>query len=231
MSMSMASEFLLYLTAFRLAIIAAGTVSIVLGYRLFVRGVFSPGIPGQDVSVEAHAGGSGFTLRNAAPGTGFGLFGVLLIVVMLVQGSPELTYETLKKASGSEEASGSAKLVMRGGDTPDSFTSLVNKGLSLEKAGESAQAMDAYKRALSIVAVPMNQLAWLYLQQHQADSALPLARLAAQLSPDNPAFLDTLAETLAQRGERAEAVSWMEKAAALDLRYREKLAGLRSAKR
>jgi tetratricopeptide (TPR) repeat protein len=229
--MSLASEFLLYLTAFRLAIIAAGTICIVLGYRLFVRGVFSPGPPGQDVSVEAHAGSSGFTLKNAAPGSGFGLFGVLLIVVMLVQGGPELTYEALKKATGPDEASSSAKLVMRGGDTPDPFTSLVNKGLSLEKAGESAQAMEAYKQALSNVAIPMNQLAWLYLQKHQADSALPLARLAVQLSPDNPSFLDTLAETLAQRGERGEAVSWMEKAAALDSRYREKLAGLRSAKR
>lgn len=37
--MSLTSQFLVYVTAFRMAIIAAGVVSMVLGYRLFIRGI------------------------------------------------------------------------------------------------------------------------------------------------------------------------------------------------
>jgi hypothetical protein len=105
--------------------VTAGVVSIVLGYRLFVRGVFpSVGTAG-DSSVQVTVAGSGFTLKNAAPGTGFGVFGVILVTVMLVQASPQLDYETLQKtatpltadnvaATAPNDAS-STKIVMRSG--------------------------------------------------------------------------------------------------------------------
>jgi tetratricopeptide (TPR) repeat protein len=208
----------------------------VLGYRLFVRGVFPGGGAGPESSVQVGVAGSGFTLKNAAPGTGFGLFGVILLTVMLVQGSPELTFETLQKATTLKAASTlddtiSTKVVMRGAELGGPAAPLIQKGLEYEKAGDSAHAIEAYKEALSIMSTPMNQLAWLYFQQGRTDDALPLARLSADLSPDNAAILDTLAEVLAGHGDRAEAVRWMEKAAALDSRYREKLARLKQASR
>ncbi len=229
--MNLPSQFLIYLTVFRLAIVTAGIVSIVLGYRLFVRGVFPSRGTYQESSVQVTVVGSGFTLKNAAPGTGFGLFGVILVTVMLIQGSPELTYETLQKAAASPTTAAppdetiSTKVVMRG--TDGASPSLIQKGLEYEKAGDSARAVEAYKEALSGTAIPANQLALLYIQKGKTDDALPLARLAADLSPDNAAILDTLAEVLAGHGDRAEAMKWMEKAAALDPQYRGKLARLK----
>lgn len=38
--MSLTSQFLIYVTAFRLAITGAGMVSMVLGYKLFIRGIY-----------------------------------------------------------------------------------------------------------------------------------------------------------------------------------------------
>jgi len=84
---------------------------------------------------------------------------------------------------------------------------------------------------MTVVATPMNQLAWDYLNQGKAGSALPLSRLAVQLCPSKAAFLDTLAEILFKEGERDEALKWMAKAAALDSKYQGKLSELqRTAK-
>ena len=78
--------FILYLTLFRLAIIAAGIISLVLGYRLFCRGVWpSEGVrqdgEREQTLTEARIIGARFTLKNAAPGTAFALFGVVIIVI------------------------------------------------------------------------------------------------------------------------------------------------------
>jgi len=218
-----------YLTVFRLAIIAAGVVSIVLGYRLFMRGVYPTG--GGESSVDFKAAGSGFTLRNAAPGTCFGIFGMTLITAMLVQGSPQFTYEMMEKAAGANNAATSAKLELRGVETPGAFAALVEKGMAYEKAGDPSHAAEAYQQALAGLAAPMNQLAWLYYQQSKIEQALPLARMAAQIDPENPAVLDTLAEVLARHGDRAEAIKWMEKAAGADSRYRYKLDELKQTAR
>jgi tetratricopeptide (TPR) repeat protein len=229
---SLTSQFLIYLTLYRLAIIAAGVVSIVLGYRLFVRGVFPSLGTTQESAVQVTVAGSGFTLKNAAPGTAFGLFGVILVTVMLAQGSPELTYKTLQKAAAvTPDDTMPFELTMRG-KSPGGFDpSLVQKGVEDERAGSPAHAIEDYKEALSNMALPMNQLAWLYLQQGRTDDALPLARLAADLSPDDAAILETLAEVLAKHGDRQEAIRWMEKAAAVDPKYRDKLTQLRQSGR
>jgi hypothetical protein len=228
--MSLTSQFLIYVTAFRLAIIAAGVVSMILGYRLFVRGIYPAG--NAESSIDFKAAGSGFTLKNAAPGSCYGIFGVALITVMLIQGNPQFTYEMMQKASGGDDGpSTSAKLEMRGAATPDAFGALVEKGMAYEQAGDPSHAAEAYHQALAGLATPMNQLAMLYSQQSKTEQALPLARVAAQIDPDDPAVLDTLAEVLTKHGDRAEAVQWEEKAAALDTRYRENLDKLRQTAR
>ena len=228
--MSLSSQFLIYVTTFRLAIIAAGVVSMILGYRLFVRGIY-PAAGGGESSIDIKAAGSGFTLKNAAPGTCFGVFGVVLITTMLVQGGPQFIYDTMQKAAGGDAPVASAKLELRGGAGPDAFSALVEKGKAYDQAGDAPHAAEAYQQALAGLATPMNQLAWLYYQESKTEQALPLARMAAQIDPEDPEVLDTLAEVLARHGDRAEAVAWMEKAAGLDTRYRGKLQELKQAAR
>jgi Tetratricopeptide repeat len=227
--MNLTSQFIVYVTVFRLAIIAAGVASMVMGYRLFIRGIFPAG--GADSSIDVKALGSGFTLKNTAPGTCFAIFGVVLIVAMLIQGSPQFTAEMIQKAAGADAPTMSSKLELRGAQTQDAFDALVEKGVAYEKAGDTSHAAEAYQQALAGLAVPMNQLAWLYYQQSKTEQALPLARMAAQIDPENPAVLDTLAEVLARHGDRAEAVKWMEKAASLDTQYRGKLEELKQTAR
>jgi tetratricopeptide (TPR) repeat protein len=227
--MSLASQFLIYVTAFRLAIITSGIVSLILGYRLFIRGIFPGGTA--DSTIDFKAAGSGFTLKNVAPGSCFGIFGVALITVMLVQGNPQYTYEMIQKPAEAQAPDISTRLEMRGAETPDAFAALVDKGMAYEQAGDPSHAAEAYHQALAGLAAPMNQLAWIYFQQSKTEQALPLARIAVQIDPENPVIMDTLAEVLARHGDRAEAVQWMEKAALLDGRYRGKLDQMKQAAR
>ncbi len=227
--MSLTSQFLIYVTAFRLAIIASGIVSMILGYRLFIRGIYPSGKA--DSSIDFKAAGSGFSLKNVAPGSSFGIFGVALITVMLIQGNPQFTYEMMQKTANTDAPAVSAKVEMRGAESPDAFNALVEQGMAYEHAGDTSRAADAYHQALAGLAMPMNQLAWIYFRQSKTEKALPLARMAAQIDPENPAIMDTLGEVLAQSGDRAGAVQWMEKAAVLDPRYRGKLDQMKQAAR
>ncbi len=81
--MSQFSEFLLYAAVFRLAIIATGTVCIVLGYHLFAARFQFSGERPKDATFDAKLPGLTVTLKNAAPGASFALFGVIVISVML----------------------------------------------------------------------------------------------------------------------------------------------------
>jgi tetratricopeptide (TPR) repeat protein len=232
--MGLFSEFFLYAIVFRLAIIAAGTVSIILGYRLFTIGSQTENETSRETTFDAKMAGLEFALKNAAPGTFFALFGVIIISVMLVQGNPELT---LKSFSGAQRAAGlpvSSELALRGGApaTAGRFDDAVQRGLEYDRKSDTANAVASYEEAMTAVATPMNQLAWDYLQQGKAESALPLSRFAVQLCPGKAPFLDTLAEILLKEGERDEALKWMEKAAALDPKYQRKLSDFqRAAKR
>lgn len=88
--------FVIYLVLFRLSIIAAGIISVILGYRLFIKGVFPRGDIPQSAgghSVDAEVAGAKFKLLNAAPGTCFALFGAIILVAMFVTGGPEGTFE------------------------------------------------------------------------------------------------------------------------------------------
>ena len=80
--MDLTAEFLIYATLFRLAIIGVGVFAIVLGYKLFVRGVMPEG----RTEGELDAGEIRLTVKNAAPGTCFALFGAAMVSVMLISG-------------------------------------------------------------------------------------------------------------------------------------------------
>lgn len=82
-----------YLIIFRVAIILVGGVSIVLGYRLFVRGIFPSGGDDAGGSLEAKLAGYEISMKNAAPGTFFALFGAIVIGAMIISSPPEFQME------------------------------------------------------------------------------------------------------------------------------------------
>ena len=215
--MDIASAFIVYVTLFRLAIIAAGVISIVLGYRLFCRAVEGADGRDQGTSLTANIAGSSFTLKNAAPGIFFALFGVLVISIMFAQGSPQLMLDTLQNAarieSGGKPEPTVARLTLRGEE--QDLQTLTQKGIAAEQQHDTTGAMRAYQDALNLMATPMNYLAWLYQEQGKFDESLPLAHLAVQLVPEKAEFLDTLAVTLCKAGKHSEALPLMEKAAHL----------------
>jgi hypothetical protein len=72
--MDITGGFLIYVTLFRLAIIAVGAIAIVLGYRLF-----NQAIEINKNSVDVKGENWRVVLRNLAPGISFALFGTLNI--------------------------------------------------------------------------------------------------------------------------------------------------------
>lgn len=234
--MDVSSSFLLYAMAFRLAVIAAGVLVMVLGYRLFLRGVDSAG---GDSETRAEGGGFKLTLKNTAPGTAFALFGALLIGSMVVRDSPQLLLEDLAERG---EVAAAQRLQLRGSaaQAPDgneasaaplrareaalaaAAEQLLQAGYGYETAGEPAQAVQAYTLALVLsrdptqMARPLNQLAWNAQQQQQLALALPLAQLAHSLVPDHTAYLDTLAQVQWQRGQVDDALRLARRAVQLD---------------
>ena len=188
-----------YLLMSRLAILAAGVVCVVLGYKLFCKGIGTSSSSGPGSTIESSVVGARFSVKNAAPGTAFALFGAILIVVMLIQSSPSVTLETMSKWKTSTEAQRpgaseqTEKLVMRG-NGQDSISSLTAQGIEYEKRGDTANAERAYRQAVTLVAEPINDLAWIYVGSGRAKEAIGLATIAVQLRPDEPRFADTLAK-------------------------------------
>ena len=97
--MNVTSYFIIYLIIFRLAIIAAGILTVFWGYRLFCKGIWPAG---DKSTFDAKLANARFTLKNAAPGTFFALFGIIVISIMLYQGNPELTLKNVKNAENIE---------------------------------------------------------------------------------------------------------------------------------
>lgn len=212
--MDLPIAFLLYAALFRLAVLLTGLVCILLGFRLFVRGL---GGDPSDASFEA--GGAKLSLRNAAPGTCFALFGAGLVVAMLVTGNPELALRSAERATrpdgGAHETVQVTQLKGGSGDpgSAAAFDALVEFGASREQAGDRAGAIAAYAQALSqgdvplaAAALPLHRVAALYHAEGRHEEALPLARLAASLTGDDPDLLHLLARILEARGETGEAL-------------------------
>jgi tetratricopeptide (TPR) repeat protein len=209
--------FLVYAALYRLAIVAAGVVAIVLGYRLFLRGAAVPAAGG---GTEAAAEGGGFRLsvRNAAPGTCFALFGAAVIGAMIVQGNPELV-----AGAGGPGAIDTLRLKgAAAGPAGAGFAAAMAEGGALAAAGDPAGALAAYGRALSTagsggdrVARAASAIAAVYLHQGRAPEALALARLAVQLAPQRADHLETLARAARANDRPDEAAAAARRAAAL----------------
>ncbi|MBR9909724.1 MAG: tetratricopeptide repeat protein [Gammaproteobacteria bacterium] len=232
--MDLPTSFLIYATLFRLAVIAAGVLIIVLGYRLFLQGLAAA--EKSDTALEG--GGFKLSVKNAAPGTSFALFGAVLISVMVVQGSPELVIDDLDRGAVAGQPEAGNRLRLRGGDGADlanpdhsrlrqaavaASAQLLQAGLQKETQNDPALALEAYRLALTMPTLveqqavsPLNQMAWVYLQQGESGLALPLAQLAQQLEPRNTMVMDTLARIHLQLGQLDQAQALVDRVLKMD---------------
>jgi len=187
----------LYLLVFRLAIVAAGTVAIVIGYRLFCSGIAGSSEGNRASSIDSSVAGMKFSLRNAAPGTLFALFGASLISVMLVQSSPSVDWQSMKPEQPQTSSSNqpAEKFQVRGDNQASgSLGGLTSLGQELEDHGKTADAERAYKKAVMTIAEPINDLASIYASSGRGKEAIGLATLAVQLNPNETRFSKTLAQ-------------------------------------
>jgi hypothetical protein len=93
---------------FRIAVVAAGVVFAVLGYRLFVLGVVGPA-----GHLEAVWRENKILLKRAAPGTFFAFFGVFSIVAALFF-HPRIREEAAPNPSEPSRSDNSASVALRG---------------------------------------------------------------------------------------------------------------------
>ncbi len=109
------------------------------------------------------------------------------------------------------------------GDAPlvcDLVPRLDQAGLEAE-AGRLFEAAYEHRRQVEAShpnsAALLNNTAWMAATcDRQLDEALGLARRATELSPDNPVYLDTLAEVHFRRGDRAKAIELIRRCLELD---------------
>lgn len=188
----------LYLLVFRLAIVSAGVVSIVVGYRLFCRGITGASNGNRASSIDSSVAGMKLSLQNAAPGSLFALFGAVLISVMLVQSSPSVDWQSMKPepSPSSSSSDQTAERFQVRGDNQDSVSLgvLTTMGRELEDHGKTAEAERTYQQAVMMIAEPINDLASIYVGSGRAKEALGLATLAVQLNPNETRFSKTLAQ-------------------------------------
>jgi tetratricopeptide (TPR) repeat protein len=221
--MNISTALVIYLTVFRLAIISAGIISIVLGYKLFLYGVF-PGAnrypSKEEENVVAEFAGAKFSLRNAAPGTCFGFFGVIVIVTMLIMGAPGYTVELFER--------GGMKKTIRGDEILEN-QSQSKIALDYLGAGEKARAAETVQLALKKMAGPLNDFAWVLLKTNpESRQMIQLAEVAVTTDPENPNFLHTLAEIQFFNGDKKKALKTLEEAQSINPAYTELLNRRRS---
>ncbi len=91
--------FMAYALFYKLAIIAVGAYAIYFGYRLFM---LQPAAEG-NAEMSATIAGNEFILKQAAPGTFFVLFGVIVVALMIQQGNPEFMLKEVKESSAQQQ--------------------------------------------------------------------------------------------------------------------------------
>ncbi|MCW5213558.1 hypothetical protein VU04_11715, partial [Desulfobulbus sp. TB] len=138
--MSSSTEFLLYVTVYRLSVLAIGALSIYLGFRLFQRPVEQACSGAGKPRAEVEVGGFTVRLIDVWPGVYFALFGTVLIGIMLWQGPPEMT-ETIKETEAVKDkpAVTTVSRQMRGNagvDIDGEWEKLDRSDMSLAEAAE-----------------------------------------------------------------------------------------------
>ena len=189
-------DFFVYALSYRLAVIAAGTIFMFFGYRLFMQGIVS----GEGAEMGGEHGETKLWIKNAAPGTFFALFGTMLIGLMVWQGNPRM--ET------SDGDSTKTTTLLRGGfDTPAPDFDLI---AVLETATPTKDQIAIFANRLSEPALsleaasdPLLGLAATYLRDNRPDEAISLVRLVYQVSGDRADTLALMAMVENARGDTA----------------------------
>ncbi len=217
------SSFIFYLAIFRLAMISAGIICIVLGYKLFIKGVNPASGNKAGTDLGGDIGKFKFQLKNAAPGTVFGLLGVIIIAAMYISGPPELTLENISNPETLTSQNVKLnKIKMRSTDS-DSLQSAINRAIQAQQAADTITAIREYKNAIKPAGFALNQAAWLLLAKGKQEDAYSLARTAVIVCPNDADILDTCAEILFKRGDYQLALDHAEKAAKLNPEYAAKI--------
>lgn len=217
--MQLEISFVIYLILFRLAIIAAGVVSIILGYRLFTYGITSAD---KGSSMKTSVGGMKLELKNAAPGTFFAVFGVVVISVMLVSTPPG--YESEQKSSVAADGvanklaeTSTRTIKMRAGE--NEVIALLEKGVEHQSGGDNDEAIFKYKQAIKLaesnyrLSELFNNLAWAYYDDKQnMESALYLTQMSNYLNPSTENYISTHVEILLHLGQKERALKILEAA-------------------
>lgn len=223
--MDLLNNFIIYLILYRLSIIFTGLISVYLGYKLFLKGVFAAeeSLSVSGVDIETKVAGNSFNIKNAAPGTVFALFGAAIVVVMAWNGSPELVKKELESLE-----SDLTEITLRSGSIDNTaLDSIIQKKLQghIVNGGTLSflYSQSRYEEALLSISNNLNGLAWEYKEKGDLENALPIAKLAVSINPKEPNFLDTLAEIYFDLNEYELAVKYMSKVVIYDNSQKDKL--------
>ena len=213
---SIAPQFMLYLALVRSLVFLISALCIWLGYRLFQQGVF-PATGGSELEIKYKK--NSFTLKNAAPGTLFALFGAGLLCFTFWQSSPQLTLETIQAAQDSSAVRTTVQ--MRGQN--QAASAIINHDLQYDIQAAhrqtGTQAVHSYVAILKRLESTYNGIAWQLHQQGENKQALPYAQLATTLFPENAGYHDTLARVAAALQDYDLALQHAQLAAQQDGRY------------
>ena len=106
------------------------------------------------------------------------------------------------------------------GSSPNLWQVQAEIGLAYYERRDFSRAAEAYRRALTLNpwdSRTMNNLAWMYAEQGiLLEDALGLSVRSLEITPDQPIYLDTLAEIYYRLGDRQLAVSLIRRAIAID---------------
>jgi len=191
---------LFYFSLFRFLVILLGGVSIYLGFRLFSLAMSGVNRIGENTQAELEAkfGSSSLTLKNAAPGTFFAVFGAIIVISVLASSPPTFDYRAETELPISEQEKvqiDDNKRTPTAGEVGDpevviGRTELTLRDTELPETAEAAHNLGGkhFRRLLQ-------------LEEH-----------AVALEPDNPAHLDSLAGLYFLAGKFELALKHQEKA-------------------
>jgi len=232
--------FLIYALIFRLCVMLTGIISIILGYRLYIKGLYSDH-NSKSASLNATIGGWKLALKNAGPGTFFALFGLIIIQSMIQNGNPELVSENYynkgkisqaaknenEQNPGDENNNLKTKLNIRGqNEQKCMFCTLLEKTDQFQKNKDITGEINAYKNALEQVSDPLNELAWLWFENDdkKLQESLVLIQAAIIFRPDDADYWDSMAEILFKLKSYDKAYNAIIKASQLNNKYINKIA-------
>jgi len=207
--MYIAQYFLIYSAIYRLSIVIVGLMSIFWGYKLFCKGMF-PDFKNHVASFEINK--NSLTLKNAAPGIFFALFGVIIISISF-SSAPELKLKTISQLPKLyNENPLNTDITLRDIDISliDNMIDNINqKAVIYEKDGNKEKAIELYEKIANLSSYSLNNLAWLYKNEGNYYKALPLIKVAVMMNPNNTEFLDSFAKIVCESNKQTEELKWI----------------------